>query len=282
MLLQACPSCSRQFDVSHLAPGDSVRCICDVRFTVRDSKDLRVQGLRCTHCGAPVRSQDEECTYCTAALDERTRTSSRCPSCLERLDKDAAHCSACGTRIKPDALPPIPAGKGCPRCKAKLQIRSLDVVHVIECEDCGGLWLDPQVFTSMTNKARRGHLEIAGKEPEVRAKSGARPAQSYIPCLDCGDMMLRRQFTHRARPTGVVLDYCRDHGIWFDGEELSTILAAIQNGWDNAPDESFIQEALRPRVTFEKLPKGVKPDRSRRARNPYMDLLHSLTDILFH
>jgi len=281
MLLQACPSCARQYDVSHLEPGNSVRCICDLRFTVRTPKDLRVQGLRCTHCGAPTNSADEDCTYCAAALDERYRKSGRCPSCLERLDHDAAHCSACGTRIKPDALPAIPAGKTCPRCESELHIRSLEVVHVIECDGCEGLWLDPNDFRQLTHKARRGNLELSRAEPRQKETPLERPAQSYIPCLDCGEIMLRRQFTHRARPTGVVLDYCRDHGIWFDGDELSSILAAIQNGWENAPDESFIQEALRPRVEVQKLPTGVKPNRSKPVGFSYKQLLRSLSEILF-
>jgi len=281
MLLQACPSCARQYDVAHLEPGNSVRCICDVRFTVSTPKDLRVQGLRCAHCGAPISSEDADCTYCAAALDKRSRNSSRCPSCLERLDHDAGHCSACGTRIKPDALPAIPAGKQCPRCQADLQIRSLEIVHVIECEECEGLWLDPSAFRQLTHKARRGNLELPRAAPKNGNQPKARPAQSYIPCLDCGEMMLRRQFTHRARPSGVVLDYCRDHGIWFDGEELSSILAAIQNGWDSAPDESFVHEALRPRLEVRKLPVGVKPIKRAATGFSYKELLRALADLLF-
>ena len=286
MLLQACPNCGRQYDVAHLEPGSFVRCICDVRFDVKQSRDLRVQGLRCRHCGAPVSAEEEQCAYCSAALDERDRKSSMCPNCMKRLDEGATHCSSCGTKIDPQALPPIPVGKACPRCKGQLQIRSLQIASVIECSKCEGLWLDPQVFQRISMNAERGKFDLLGvtQEPSGPPPNHTEP-QSYIPCLDCGELMLRRQYKHRARPIGVVLDYCRDHGIWFDGEELGAVLTAIQSGSYGVQGKGPIDDFLAPTAPTRKLPAGLDLGRvgrpSRLGRMTFTDILWLIGGFLF-
>ena len=39
--------------------------------------------------------------------------------------------------------------------------------------------------------------------------------------------MVRKQFKHIS---GVLIDICRDHGVWLDAGELSTIRAFVANG----------------------------------------------------
>ncbi|MFT5285682.1 MAG: Zn-finger nucleic acid-binding protein [Planctomycetota bacterium] len=285
MLLQACPNCGRQYEVAHLEPGSFVRCICDARFNVKPTRDLRVQGLRCRHCGAPISAEDEQCAHCTAALDERDRKSSMCPNCMKRLDEDAAHCSSCGTKIDPQALPPIPVGKSCPRCKGELQIRSLEVASVIECSNCSGLWLDPVVFKRISLDAERGNFDFGSKVQEDKGPAHTFAAESYIPCLDCDELMLRRQYKHRSRPIGVVLDYCRDHGIWFDGDELSAVLLTIQNGKSGIDGPGSIDESFNPSKYVSAGPKSFEIPRGRPGRHSggftFADIVMVLRDMLF-
>ena len=49
----------------------------------------------------------------------------------------------------------------------------------------------------------------------------------YVPCPDCGQLMNRSNF---ARASGVIIDLCRDHGVWFDADELPKIIEFINSG----------------------------------------------------
>jgi hypothetical protein len=49
--------------------------------------------------------------------------------------------------------------------------------------------------------------------------------------------MTRRQFRHGSRTSGVVLDYCREHGVWFDGAELESVVSFLRaHGHRSAED----------------------------------------------
>ncbi|MFN2532153.1 MAG: zf-TFIIB domain-containing protein [Pyrinomonadaceae bacterium] len=62
----------------------------------------------------------------------------------------------------------------------------------------------------------------------MTAKTIAAEARvSYIPCPECSQLMNRVNF---ARCSGVVVDICKKHGIWFDCDELSRIIEFIRDG----------------------------------------------------
>ena len=128
------------------------------------------------------------------------------------MSDDAKHCPGCGIEIRPQALTPLPEDRACPRCKRTLQHRALGISTVIECSVCGGLWLEARVFEAVVRDTER---ELDGflsglHAPAERPRTLDR--QGYIPCLTCGELMLRRQFRHRSRASGVVVDTCRGHG----------------------------------------------------------------------
>lgn len=50
---------------------------------------------------------------------------------------------------------------------------------------------------------------------------------SYVKCPDCGELMNRNNF---ARASGVIVDICKKHGVWFDADELPKIVEFIQKG----------------------------------------------------
>ena len=54
---------------------------------------------------------------------------------------------------------------------------------------------------------------------------------SYVPCPECALLMNRVNF---ARCSGVIVDICKQHGTWFDRDELSRIVEFIHEGGLNA------------------------------------------------
>ena len=73
-------------------------------------------------------------------------------------------------------------------------------------------------------------VSLAASKPD----RAPRPATSdpsmmeirYRPCPVCRQLMNRFNF---ARSSGVILDSCKPHGIWFDPDELRRIVAFIRS-----------------------------------------------------
>lgn len=233
MLLIACPECSRQYDVTGLDPGTLVRCFCEGQITVGWPPKLSAGALMCTHCGGAVSTTDDNCPYCQAAISEADRRKTTlCPGCYTRIEDDSQHCKSCGLDIRPQALAPLPLERDCPRCDGELQVRSLNIVDVVECRECLGMWLTPETFKKVTVKATResgaaGLFQTNREEPVPFKKV---EDVRYIPCLSCGELMNRRQYTQDGRGSRVVIDVCRHHGVWLDHQEIERIVEFIQSG----------------------------------------------------
>ncbi|MFT7677442.1 MAG: hypothetical protein ACI8QC_001420 [Planctomycetota bacterium] len=234
MNLLACSSCRRQLNVTALQPGDGVRCACGALLSVGVPKDVKVSGLFCSRCGGKVTATDEACSFCQAALDEKDRQESLlCPECFQRLPDDTRHCNACGVRLRATALPPLPRDGHCPGCKGDLRLLVTDETELVECESCGGLWCCNETFQRLRAGAAgspaggvKASVKPLSLTDDSRDGGGQRPM--YLPCLSCGELMLRRQFRIQDRPSRVVLDFCKDHGTWFDSDELRDVLAFVR------------------------------------------------------
>ncbi len=232
MLLLACPSCHRQYDVTSHAPGSKVRCVCDELLDVGWPKELSGQALACTHCGGAVRVEDQSCPYCNAAISEEDRRKTTlCPACYTRVDDDSKHCRACAVEIKPQALTPLPPDRGCPRCSGALNTRALTHGNVVECGACLGLWLTPDAFDRTLRESERASaIEALSLEPQTKPATRELQRVQYIPCLGCGELMNRRLYRYADRSSGVVIDVCRHHGVWLDHEELEQIVSFVKAG----------------------------------------------------
>jgi len=131
-------------------------------------------------------------------------------------------------------------------------------IAVLECPSCAGLWLGSDVFRLLADKARDAALpdlaalvnDPASAPPRKVATGNGAPidvgaggvgAQSsfYRPCPECGRMMNRRNF---GQTSGIVLDVCKEHGLWFDAAELSAVLRWIHCGGEKAAAERRAKE----------------------------------------
>lgn len=181
-----------------------------------------------------VTTEDEACPFCQAALDEKDRQESLlCPECFQRLPDDSHHCNACGVRLRATALPPLPRDGHCPGCKGDLRLLVTDETELVECRDCGGLWCGNETFLRLRAGAAAspgGGVEASNQPLSLADDSpqGGRTRPMYLPCLSCGELMQRRQFRIKDRPSRVVLDFCKGHGTWFDKDELRDVLAFVR------------------------------------------------------
>jgi len=111
----------------------------------------------------------------------------------------------------------------CPRCAGPVAERELHDVVALECAHCLGIFLGADIVDKITSDDGR----------EVRLAFPRRPRASeptevrYIPCIVCKRQMNRTVF---ARVSGVIVDVCKDHGVWFDAGEINAIIAFVEEG----------------------------------------------------
>ena len=98
-----------------------------------------------------------------------------------------------------------------------------------ECPACGGLWVDGETLQEIcTNQEEQ--QAVMGYNPEATtaaSEAAVRSPRAYIPCPECKKLMNRKQF---ADCSHVIVDWCKEHGTWFDRNELRQIVQFILNG----------------------------------------------------
>lgn len=97
-------------------------------------------------------------------------------------------------------------------------------------------------------------------------------------CPVCRKLMVRRAF---AGSSGVVLDVCGTHGLWFDAEELDGVLAWIRGGGLSRAEERHAEErkeAARREAAAKQEIREVVAEKPADAQ--WLDLLGSLVDLV--
>ncbi|NIP84120.1 MAG: hypothetical protein GTO03_00580 [Planctomycetales bacterium] len=69
--------------------------------------------------------------------------------------------------------------------------------------------------------------ELASSSPGGSGSEAGSGKWRYRNCPVCGDMMQRRNY---GRMSGIIIDTCRQHGVWLDLDELPRILQWIRTG----------------------------------------------------
>jgi Zn-finger nucleic acid-binding protein len=96
-----------------------------------------------------------------------------------------------------------------------------------ECEKCGGLWLEVAAFARICADREQQAAVLGLASPVTSNKPDDETKVRYVPCPECGQLMNRMNF---ARCSGVIVDVCRNHGTWFDRDELRVIIEFIREG----------------------------------------------------
>ncbi|MEW6670428.1 MAG: zf-TFIIB domain-containing protein [Thermodesulfobacteriota bacterium] len=176
----------------------------------------------------------------------------RCCNCSAPLPTDTALCRYCGTRNDMDlsatgrfAVTREESGRQCPHCHIPLQTIRLtpDGAFVIErCPTCFGLFFDPGELQAYLHASVAQAFDINFKEiANISRERGSKDRQvRYIKCPDCGKFMSRINFGYRS---GVVLDQCRNHGIWLDNGELIHLMEWKKAGGQLLDEQKKIQLA---------------------------------------
>ena len=177
--------------------------------------------INCPMCGAATSTDAPQCRYCEAQL-----ATVACPACFAMMFIGSKHCPRCGASAdRTDSV--VTAGKHCPRCRTEMQVVTVGKQKVLECATCLGLWLTPVAFERICAD-KEDHSAVLGDAALENANRTVPETKvNYIPCPECSQLMNRANF---ARCSGVIIDLCKRHGIWFDRNELSRIVEFIHSG----------------------------------------------------
>ncbi|HEX8272677.1 MAG TPA: zf-TFIIB domain-containing protein [Longimicrobiaceae bacterium] len=176
--------------------------------------------LHCPTCGAAAASDADHCAYCRSRL-----AAVACPACFGMLFCGSRHCPHCGAAAAREAVDggaPLP----CPRCRAEMRGVRVGAAALQECPGCGGVWARREEFERIAAGTEEQAAVLGAARMAPVAAGGPEPVR-YLPCPECAALMNRVNF---ARCSGVITDVCRDHGSWFDRDELRRVVEFIRGG----------------------------------------------------
>jgi Zn-finger nucleic acid-binding protein len=237
LALVACTACRRQFDAGGRAPGTTFACVCGASVTVGAPRGHDAAVVRCSSCGASRQEGETACQWCDSEFTIHEKDlHTICPQCFARISDRARHCHHCGVAIAPQPIGASDPARACPTCRGAPPLRHRSLggpPPLLECERCAGLWLAPAELRTLVTRVNAGAAQAREILGPLKGKTaaGLMPDSSsgplYRACVVCTQRMNRTRFAGRA---GVIVDYCKDHGVWFDAHELARALEAVAAG----------------------------------------------------
>ncbi len=178
----------------------------------------------------------------------------KCKSCGAPLPPNKVTCTYCGTRNSVDlkglgniAIVEPQSPRRCPECKEKMQ--TVDVGNsakflIEKCDKCHGLFFDPGELEGLLDEKVTDGVRINYERIKELSKIRPQHKVAYRPCPVCQKMMNRVNFGTRS---GVIIDRCREHGIYLDGGELRQLLE-----WRRAGGQLLHEKARKAKAKEKK------------------------------
>jgi Zn-finger nucleic acid-binding protein len=127
----------------------------------------------------------------------------------------------------------------------------------------------------------QAHQSLAQGAYQRRPIELGLPVQ-YLRCPACNELMLRHNF---GDSSGVIVDVCGKHGVWFDNGELAQALSFCASGQPQALRtlEKYQQQALRridaPPLHFEDT--ALKSQTAQSLGGVLLDILWAVLSLYF-
>ena len=161
-----------------------------------------------------------------------------CTNCSAPLPPDSIQCTYCGSRNDTDLADvhyytthELESERTCPRCAVNLKTIDLNISgrFLIEsCDQCMGLFFDPNELEALLEATVTNVFSIDRRQLDsINALKKNDYGVSYIKCPVCSTIMNRVNFGVKS---GVIVDRCREHGVWLDGGELRHLFEWMKAG----------------------------------------------------
>lgn len=163
----------------------------------------------------------------------------RCAGCGASLPSNSSVCRYCHTRNITDlkgvhryTVEKPHEDRFCPQCEKLLTVLDLDVGErflVERCERCFGMFFDPSELEVLIDRSISNVYEVNYQRMTnlIEKEGMPQPGKAYVQCPVCQNLMNRKSYGSRS---GVIIDSCRDHGVWLDGGELRQLFEWAKAG----------------------------------------------------
>ena len=208
--------------------------------------------MNCPCCAAPIPTHGVVCTYCGHRIDVDLQGSSR--SIVEN-DLYSLQCPDCELSLEPLIIESNNGTNG-------------GSLSVNRCSRCLGLFVQRSILdTILATKVRQpsdiDYQLLANLENSNRSSSRS---WRYRPCPVCRSLMNRKLHGKRS---GVIVDSCRDHGLWLDAGELRQLMEWTRAGGEklNQEHRAFENQQNSERERRERIAKIYQTNKSEPVQN---------------
>ena len=121
----------------------------------------------------------------------------------------------------------------CPVCGVTLAVAQSGDGVLLTCHTCGGVWLDIPTLEQLAAERQREAEMLARYRRELHDARALELAVLHkLNCPRCAVAMMRFEY---GGTSCVHIDACREHGIWFDRDELARVMQFVRAGGGHAP-----------------------------------------------
>lgn len=163
----------------------------------------------------------------------------------------------------------------CVTCSSNLVTDSIEGVKVDACESCGGCWLDSGELKQIVDIREKTFSPeevslVRGISEQVF--HGREEKQKEHACPKCDQLMDRFNY---AATTGILLDKCSEHGIWFDKDELEHVQICVEEWEKTASADIAKYGPILKKIRHESQEKmnQALPEKSMARRSPILRFL---------
>lgn len=190
--------------------------------------------MKCINCGASIPRNTDICPYCSTHNDRDLKSSDKIA--LEE-PSEARYCVRCPETLLETLR--LPVGEG---------------MLVERCPTCLGLFFDVGELEILLDKVVDAGQEVEQErlteivEQRAQAHQEIDPIGSgYVRCPVCRKFMNRKQYAIRS---GVIVDWCKAHGLWLDAGELYTLMHWRRAGGEihaenRSAERAYLEEQLK-------------------------------------
>ena len=173
--------------------------------------------MSCPCCAAPLPATDVVCRYCGHRID------------FDLKDWRSMRSAAAGGPLQ------------CPDCRTDLEHLEIGdakagdpAIRLARCAACLGLFLPLGTLEQLLDSSPVQATSVNHRVLDnlLKANHSAASTPRYRRCPSCSTLMHRKLHGKRS---GVIIDSCRDHGLWLDAGELRQLMEWCQAGgrlWD--------------------------------------------------
>ena len=208
--------------------------------------------MNCPCCAAPIPSHGVVCTYCGHRIDVDLQGSRRL---IVENDLNSLQCPDCELSLEPLIIESNNGTNG-------------GSLSVNRCSRCLGLFVQRSILgTILATKVRQpsdiDYQLLANLENSNRSSSRS---WRYRPCPVCRSLMNRKLHGKRS---GVIVDSCRDHGLWLDAGELRQLMEWTRAGGEklNREHRAFENQQNSERERRERIAKIYQTNKLEPAQN---------------